>query len=141
MFCDNINIYYRSACAIPDGDSVILTGGRYTKQTVSRYDSTGYVGNLADLRVGRYNHGCGSYLRHDGTKVSIGFVISLCLHQFIQVFLVAGGWADDTFPFWSTEILEGVDRSWIMNTPMPRALSGMRGLTLDNILYMTGGSY
>ena len=69
MMClvTSINIYYRAPCAISDGDSVLLTGGEFSNQTVSRYDATGYVGDLPRLNVGRYDHGCGAYLRQDGT--------------------------------------------------------------------------
>ena len=67
---------YRSVCAIPDliTDSVVLTGGVYTKQVVSRYDRLGWVEDLPQMIEGRYNHGCGSYLRVDGTQVSIDCV-------------------------------------------------------------------
>ena len=63
----SFNIYYRAACAISDGDSVLLTGGKFSKQRVSSYDATGYVGDLPRLNVGRYDHGCGAYLTQDGT--------------------------------------------------------------------------
>ena len=64
---------YRGACAIPDiiTDSVFITGGDYTSQMVSRYDLQGWVEDLPQLIEGRYGHGCGSYIRVDGTQVSI----------------------------------------------------------------------
>ena len=64
---------YRNACAIPDiiTDSVFITGGVYSLQMVSRYDLLGWVEDLPQLIEGRNNHGCGSYLRVDGTQVSI----------------------------------------------------------------------
>ena len=64
---------YRYACAIPDiiTDSVFITGGTYTLQKVSRYDMMGWVEDLPQLTEGRNSHGCGSYLREDGTQVSI----------------------------------------------------------------------
>ena len=46
---------------------------------VSRYDATGYDAELPGLNMGRWRHGCGAYLRQDGTKVSIG-CLSLCVH-------------------------------------------------------------
>ena len=49
--------------------SVILTGGYYSLQVVARYDILGYVEDLPPLLVGRWNHGCGSYTRTDGTQV------------------------------------------------------------------------
>ena len=48
---------------------------------MSRYDATGYVGDLPRLNEGRYDHGCGAYIRQDGTKVSTGFLsLSLRVH-------------------------------------------------------------
>ena len=78
-----------------------------------------------------------AYLRQDGTKVSIG-CLSLCVHQLVQVFLVAGG-RDGTKLHSSTELLvEGSD-AWTMSTPLPRAVRGVRGATLGNIDCITGG--
>ena len=53
-----------TACSIPDPSSttVIVTGGEYTLKTVSRYGRDGWVEDLPPLRVGRNNHGCGSYV-------------------------------------------------------------------------------
>ena len=62
--------YYRYACAIPAMDSVILTGGWYNTDRVSRYGLAGHLSDLAPLVVGRYMHGCGGYYRQDtGTQV------------------------------------------------------------------------
>ena len=55
-------------------DSVILTGGEYSDRMVSRYDLQGFVEDLPQLVQGRYGHGCGSYLRGDGTQVSVVYV-------------------------------------------------------------------
>ena len=77
----SINTYHRSACAISDGDSVLLTGGYFSQQRVSRYDATGYEDDLPRLNQMRDNHGCGLYLRQDGTKVSTGF-LSLSLRVY-----------------------------------------------------------
>ena len=62
----------RRACAIPDpdNDEVIITGGYYTRTTVSIYNKDGYQGDLADLRNGRFDHAC-SMFDQDGKKVSL----------------------------------------------------------------------
>ena len=67
----SLYILYRAACAIPDpaGPSVVVTGGTYTLNTVSRYDRTGWVEDLANLTEGRYRHGCAGYMK-DGELVS-----------------------------------------------------------------------
>ena len=52
------------------GGSIIITGGRHTMETVSRYGAAGFVEDLPSLVEGRYYHGCGSYLTGgDGTQV------------------------------------------------------------------------
>ena len=57
---------------------MILTGGKYTMDGVSRYGLTGHLSDLAPLLVGRYDHGCGGYYRQDtGTQVGICKVCSI----------------------------------------------------------------
>jgi len=113
------------ACSMPDltSDNVIITGGAYTKNTVSRYGVSGWEEDLPSLVVGRYYHGCGSYFRGDGT----------------QVLLVAGGWDEHPDRLSSTEVLTLDSPGWTLTTPMPRNLWGLRGVTVDGKLYMTGG--
>ena len=57
---------FRHACAIADpaGPSVVVTGGYDTRNTVSRYDRSGWVEDLANMTVGRYLHGCAGYLKN-----------------------------------------------------------------------------
>ena len=75
-------------------ESVILTGGSYTMDRVSRYGLTGHLSDLAPLLEGRRYHGCGGYYRQDrGTQVGRiyggWFIGHNCL---FQVLLVAGGY-------------------------------------------------
>jgi len=115
------------ACAIPDliTDSVFITGGGFTLQTVSRYDLLGWLEDLPQLKEGRHYHGCGSYFRGDGT----------------QVLLVAGGWDDDSTTIRSsTEVLIGDSSAWTMANPLPRAVFSVASVTLDNTVYFTGGT-
>ena len=75
----NLLQFYRGACAIPDADSVVLTGGGmgpefsidevYNK--VVRYNKDGWVEDLPQLIVGRSNHACGSYVNRDNVKVRV----------------------------------------------------------------------
>ncbi len=53
---------FRSACSIPLEDRMVITGGYYTKTIVSEYNQEGWVGDLASLNVGRYGHGCSSFV-------------------------------------------------------------------------------
>ena len=58
-----VTVYFSWACAIPDEDTVnvIITGGYYTRNTVSVYSVEGWHWDLPPLNTGRYNHACSSY--------------------------------------------------------------------------------
>ena len=53
--------YYSYACAIPQEDSVIVTGGYWTSTTVSVYNTEGWLEDLPPLNTGRDSHACSSY--------------------------------------------------------------------------------
>ena len=59
------------ACAIPDpvGSSVVGTGGVSTQNTVSRYNRSGWVEDLANITEDRFGHGYAGYMK-DGELVS-----------------------------------------------------------------------
>ena len=57
----------------------------------------------------------------------------------VQVLLVAGGNNDAYLS--STEVLTVDSPAWTMATPLPRAVYGVRGVTLDNTVFMTGIVY
>merc|ERR1719430_3012103 len=113
------------ACSIPDKttDTLLITGGLNTTKTVSRYSGFGFLEDLPSLNNGRYNHGCGAYMREDG----------------IQVYLVTGGY-DGADYLSSTEILPTSSSTWVLANALPKKMCCMKGLSLDGILYMTGGS-
>ena len=52
--------------------------------------------------------------------------------------IVAGGINFSTY-LDSVEVLEGVDGSWrSLEAKLPRAMQGIRGITLNNVIYMIG---
>ena len=55
--------------------------------------------------------------------------------------MVAGGLGSTNNYLSSTEVLTMDSHAWSMATPLPRAVSGVRGVTLDGRLYMTGKLY
>ena len=55
-------IYYRYACSITLGDHVVITGGVETLTTVSRYNESGWVEDMPSLNLGRYSHGCTTFM-------------------------------------------------------------------------------
>ena len=70
-----VALYYRDACSIEFDDQVIVTGGYYTKNTVSIYNDDGWVQDLANLTTGRYLHSC-SYFTSDDDLVTKHFNMS-----------------------------------------------------------------
>ena len=61
QFTTEFIIYYSSACAIPNSDTVIITGGTLTPYTVSVYNVEGWQEDLPPLNTGRYYHACSSF--------------------------------------------------------------------------------
>merc|ERR1719481_623990 len=111
------------ACSFTDDNTLIITGGFYTRQKVTRYNTAGFIEDLPDLNQGRYQHGGGAYHTDDGNKV----------------FLVAGGYFRGNY-LSSTEVLASTSSAWVLANNLPRKLWGMSSVTLGNIIYLTGGS-
>ena len=62
------------ACAISDGDIVVVTGGFQHKDEVSVYNIHGFIRYLPNLLKGRQYHACAAYQNDDGEKVEV-FII------------------------------------------------------------------
>ena len=122
-FISNVHLY-RNACSIQDplSESVIITGGFHTPETVSLYNKTGWVKDFPSLNWGREKHGCGSYLGEQGETV----------------FLVTGGkdWRDQYLD--TTEILSP-GKPWRQaHGQLPRPLASVAVTTLENVVYLFG---
>ena len=61
-------------------------------------------------------------------------VLQYCLSQ---VYVVMGGWDGDS-PLSSTEMLSEGEDTWRERAPLPRPLSGLRSVSLGNVIYLTG---
>jgi len=91
---------------------------------------TGWVKDLPDLNTARFSHGCGHYYDENNDLN----------------FLVTGGFDNTITDRWgafaSTETLN-VDAggSWKYVGPLPTARHSLKGITINNQLYMTGGFY
>ena len=78
-FCEHILIYHNLSmfCLIPDGDEVILTGGRdtsyinYPYNAVSKYNRNGWVSDVAPMISRRYDHACGSFMNSNNEVVNV----------------------------------------------------------------------
>ena len=126
---------------------------RLSSSKVHRYtQEQGWVEDLPDMTVGRYGHGCAAFTMDQEQVTDQRNLLSL-LNAF-QIYLVAGGcgrWqflADsvshtDTYRdeecieyLASTEVYRG--GRWITVEPLPVAVMGVRGASLDSTVYMTG---
>jgi len=118
-----------ATCSIPSQTTgtLVITGGRSaTGEVVSwatRYDTLGYVEDLPSLNIKRWAHGCGAYLREDGT----------------EVLLVAGGYNKMNDDISSTELFISPSSAWVFANKLPRDMYGMKGVTVGGVLYMIGG--
>ena len=115
---------------------MLITGGGYTRTTVSQYNEAGWLRDLPDLQQGRRNHGCSSYNNDEGTKVGIDINYNSTIIIF-QTFLVSGGWDGSDF-LSSTELLVESSSAWIYSGSLPSPRSYLRGANIDGKVFMTG---
>ena len=64
------------ACAIPDEDTVVITGGSYTQREVSRYNENGFLEYLPSLISHKEAHHCSWFINEERKRVNI--IIFLC---------------------------------------------------------------
>ena len=102
---------------------------------------------LPDLITERFNHGCGHFISSDNKMVidvtkNNYVIILLNNHLNIQVYLVTGGGgANGLFPLGlqsSTETLVEGSEAWTEVGELPVAIIGLRGVSLNNNIFMTG---
>ena len=60
---------FRFACSVGLEENVTIFGGYDSKNTVSVYNSNGWVEDLANLSTGRYHHACGYFTDSSGQMV------------------------------------------------------------------------
>ena len=137
---------YSQACLIDLGDTFVITGGMDgidgldggTTSTVSHYSASRHLGDLASLNTARDSHGCSTYTDSSQQQVRVAHGNISTDTDHVQVLLVAGG-EDIAKYLSSTEILvtlAGVE--WKTVGPLPTAVYGLSGATLDNTVFMLG---
>ena len=53
-------------CHIDEGNGTfVLTGGGQERKNVSRYNRNGFIGDLAQMNIGRLFHACSSFYREN----------------------------------------------------------------------------
>jgi len=136
------------ACSIQLDSFVIITGGMgessssdlpqrlatYSK-IVSKYDMNGWVEDLPSLNVARKDHGCAYYRRDNNELVFLVTGGISCVHG---ICTFRNGYKQARIT--STEILPESASTWSFVGELPEAVSGIKGLTLNNNIFMTGGN-
>jgi len=112
------------ACAIPVEDFVIITGGARTKTIVTKYDMLGNDEDLPNLNVGRRSHGCGKFYSDNEL-----------------IYLVVGGFGDNSNYLASTEILRTSQSDWVtlVGGDLPTPRFGLMAISINNSIILTGG--
>jgi len=115
-------------CSIQFDNYVVITGGYDGfSATVAAYDDSGFLYYLPSLLEGRALHGCGHYIDDDGNMVYLvtGGVIYNGTNEVdtvtTELSINEGAWSIAPFG----------------NLPTPR--HGLRGISLNNNVFMTGG--
>ncbi len=68
----------RAACAIPDGDSVVIVGGK----EVSRYNESGFVEALPSLNIGGRFQSCAGYVNNQNKMVKS----TICMIKYVNIY-------------------------------------------------------
>ena len=121
-------------------DHVLITGGEdgFSSRSVQKYNEQGWIRDLPQMQQGRKHHGCGYYINDNNDLVrwtNVSPVLSLSF----KVYLVSGG----TYPeinnnVASTEVLVHGKSSWSYVGELPRSNYGLRGISFNNTVIMTG---
>jgi len=121
------------ACGFGHDDVFIITGGRWTMRTVSKYNEDGWVEDMPTLNDGRRYHGCGHYISDNNDLY----------------YLVAGGYGYGDSYLKTTEIMSafpnpesrskwGTQRWWFAEN-LPSHRQGLKGTSINGQIFMTGG--
>ena len=89
---------------------------------VYQYNREGYYKEMPDLITSRRGHGCSSY-RDDDNNI---------------VLLVTGGYNDIDYFLSATEVQITRFSPWKEAAHYPLAVTGLRGATINNVVFMTG---
>jgi len=113
----------QDACGVSVEDTYILTGGYHSRQHVTMYNLTGNFWELPQLNTGRWNHGCGSYIRGEQ-----------------MILVVTGGTGSEYEGLQSTEVLILGDWSeWQFGADLPGPKEYLSSAKVGNTIYISGG--
>ena len=142
--------YFSDACAIDDGEEVVLTGSQEyaSSNKVTMYTMKGQAITLPSLITGRYGHACGKVSKIDGETVNYCFPLPT-IHNLLnpmQLYVVTGGIYRNSktrkeIALASTEILKkGWGQSWKKAASLPYTeIRFLRGVSLANGHFLVSG--
>ena len=116
------------SCGIEDVERriLILTGGLHEPRKVEVYGWEGYQSDMSSLQSGRHSHGCAGYYREVFGEKSLVMVVAGGLNRFNRSLSTV-----ERYEF-------NEDRYWSYVSPLPVPLTGLRGVTVDNTIFMLG---
>ena len=92
--------------------------------------------HLPQMHQARGYHGCGQYINDNDDMARWSSIITVLLIS-LQVFLVTGG-KTSSGNIASTEVLVHGDSSWSYVGDLPVPTRGLRGVSVNNKVIMTG---
>ena len=124
-------------------ENVIITGGYKVNTKVTVYNIKGFVADWPSLNTGRDEHGCSFFVNTDNKVVRQHYKVyqirddPAISHG--QVYLVAGGRIKYPSTYTdSTELLVHGASAWTQAAPLPNAMRGLQGVSLNNQIIFTG---
>ena len=83
-------IDFSHACAIREGDRVIITGG-HSARTVSVYNENGWLEDLPNLKEGRQGHPCTRFFSGGKNVCLIFLTFNVLLTDMFKLMMISGG--------------------------------------------------
>ena len=69
-------LVFSLSCGVDMGDQYVVIGGGVGSRNVTLYNDYGFVRNLPDLVLGRFNHACAGFQDINGDMVGVIFLYS-----------------------------------------------------------------
>ena len=69
-------LVFSLSCGVDMGDQYVVIGGGGASRNVTLYNDYGFVRNLPDLVLGRWNHACAGFQDINGDMVGLIFLYS-----------------------------------------------------------------
>ena len=125
-------------------DKVILTGGlpsiaaAHVMGKATVYNHSGFVEDLPELNVKRWQHGCGHFVDENGQKVYLIINFNIDVIGYFKVYFVLGGRAQNLAWLDSSEFYVEGDTKWTLFTGLNPVKYAFTSLVLENRIFIIG---